>query len=118
MKNYTVLVLSLKLASTEFILSPVLNLDFKSPEGETGEIQSPIPLTLLNFHEPLEISVDECRDFYKNVQNKELLTKISNSEIPESLGKLPMITRKLQSCLLTSSSRLQGPPCSLAMSSK
>lgn len=86
-KNFTVLTLSIRVADREYLQAPLLTIDLKSPESETADIQTAIPITLLNFYEPLDFSVEECRLAYRKPENKELLTRISNFEVSTMLGK-------------------------------
>lgn len=90
MKNYAILTLSIDVPDRTFMDAPVLNLELKSAEEEIGEIQSTIPLTILNFYDPLDFSVEECRDAFKNSANQELCVRLYHADMATTLGKLTL----------------------------
>lgn len=90
-ENFEILKVNTSIIDVEFILPFAIDLELKNAEGEIGQIQSTIPITLINFIDPLSLSVDECREKYRREGLSKLEETFFNQEMETRIGILYII---------------------------
>lgn len=90
-ENYEVIKIQTIIPDIEYILPFVIDIELKSPDGEIGHLQATAPITLINFVDPLPLSVEECRQLYAKQGKSILDTSFSHDDVDLYLGIISII---------------------------